>query len=230
MPTDRQSFWTTMPGLLTGVAALITALVGVAGLVLGVTKDTDPPPQPPGPTPTTSTSAPGPTTTPPPEPPPTPDPAQALIAALPADIDPATCQDKTQTNELPDDGAVAYLACGGSRSQSGPTVSYFYRYPTTGQLSAAFLADAARMGLTALPADGSTDCPWTLGHRSWVAGSAAGNVGCYIDSSSGWGYVFWTQQDVLAEAHVGMPDGANGGLQTLWTWLGDPAKSGFRTG
>jgi hypothetical protein len=31
----RQSFWTTLPGILTGLAALITALVGLAALFLG---------------------------------------------------------------------------------------------------------------------------------------------------------------------------------------------------
>ena len=52
MPERQESFWTTLPGILTGVAALITALVGVASLFIGL-DDTDGP-APTGDTPSTA--------------------------------------------------------------------------------------------------------------------------------------------------------------------------------
>ena len=46
MPDEHSSFWTTLPGILTGVAALITALVGAAALILGLRDDTVTPTEP----------------------------------------------------------------------------------------------------------------------------------------------------------------------------------------
>lgn len=43
----RQSFWTTLPGILTGLAALITALVAAAALFLGRSDDDAPAAAPP---------------------------------------------------------------------------------------------------------------------------------------------------------------------------------------
>jgi hypothetical protein len=42
MAEREQSFWTSLPGILTGIAALITALVGVVALVLGMRDRPDP--------------------------------------------------------------------------------------------------------------------------------------------------------------------------------------------
>lgn len=46
MPDEHSSFWATLPGILTGVAALITALVGVAALIIGLQDDDVPPTAP----------------------------------------------------------------------------------------------------------------------------------------------------------------------------------------
>jgi hypothetical protein len=46
LPDEHSSFWATMPGILTGIAALITALVGAAALIIGLRDDTGTPSDP----------------------------------------------------------------------------------------------------------------------------------------------------------------------------------------
>jgi hypothetical protein len=46
LPNEQPSFWATMPGILTGIAALITALVGAAALIIGLRDDTETPTDP----------------------------------------------------------------------------------------------------------------------------------------------------------------------------------------
>jgi hypothetical protein len=76
-PHPLQSFWSTLPGILTGIAAVITALAGVAAVVLTMPRG-NASPQPSDSsanhtttTTTTTTTNSEPTTTTPPPPPPT---------------------------------------------------------------------------------------------------------------------------------------------------------------
>jgi hypothetical protein len=154
-----------------------------------------------------------------------------LSGDLPADIDPDTCVDKTEAPDLSSTGAVAYLMCGGSISDAGPTISFFYRYLSRGDLTASFREDAERVGIQPFSAypDASYDCPAYQGYRDWSFGSNTGEVGCFIDSASGMGYVFWTQHNALAKALVGISNGSNGGLERLWEWWDNPSNSDLQS-
>jgi serine/threonine-protein kinase len=148
----------------------------------------------------------------------------ALLARLPGDFEERDCTEY----QLPDDGAEAAVECGAAISGTGPEAARFYAYPDVDTLRDAFEGDVDGLDLDRVDVDAG--CP---GNPGWLdyndtSGQEAGSVACYIDGD-GFGIVFWTQEDALAEGYVAVADGATN-LATLWDWWKESDKSDFRTG
>ena len=93
---ERRSFWTTLPGILTGLGSLVVAITGLLALIIPHCSS---PPPPPSPTPT-PTPAPAPTPTPSPTPTPTAIPTPINVVLRRVDIRAIA---KNPTKEIPDD-------------------------------------------------------------------------------------------------------------------------------
>jgi serine/threonine-protein kinase len=151
-------------------------------------------------------------------------PTDALLARLPGDFEERDCSEY----QLPDDGAEAAVECGAAISGTGPEAARFYAYPDVATLRDAFQGDVDGLDLGRVDVD--TGCPGNPGWLDYndVSGQEAGSVACYIDGD-GFGIVFWTQEDALAEGYVAVSDGATN-LATLWDWWKESEKSDFRVG
>jgi serine/threonine protein kinase len=207
-------------------AAVVVAVLLVVGAVL-LTRDGGGSQADAGTTtgPSTRTStAPG-TTTPPATTPPGPagDPEEKLRAALPADFRAAECTTTTPAG----DGDIAALNCGTSRSQPGPALSSFYLYEDADTLERVFSADVGERGLDRLTR--SQACPADQGYNDYTGsdGSKAGMVACYVDEDNT-AIIIWTQDDVSAEALIGIENGGVDGLKTLWDWWVQGSNSDFQ--
>jgi serine/threonine-protein kinase len=148
----------------------------------------------------------------------------ALLDRLPADFDPADCEE----NSLPGDGADAAVRCSPAISGPVPRSGNFYGYPDADTLQEAFSGDVDRQGLTEL--DSLADCATARGWIDYAGqdGQRAGSVACFVNAD-GDGVVAWTQEDARAEGFVFVSDGETR-LAELFDWWNDPARSDFRTG
>ena len=148
----------------------------------------------------------------------------ALRERIPADFDADSCTEE----ELPGDGAEAFLECGSGLSTGGPEASGFYAYPDESTLADVFSTDVAGQGVTQV--DGLDALPATEGWSYYGDGNGnrAGAVAAFL-LEDGTGVVLWTQYDALAEGAVYVTDGAND-LDDLWTWWNDADKSDFQVG
>jgi serine/threonine-protein kinase len=209
--------------IILGIAALLVAIIVVVIVLVTNSGDggggTDP-------------SA-GQTTTPPtssqPSTPPTtsttteaPDPEAQLLAIIPGGWD----RDNCRTQDAAGDGDIAALDCGAALAADGPTDSAFYLYPDADTLDGVFLDDTERFGLSELPGD--VHCPDQQGFEGYSSnGEHAGRLGCYVREDDNASVLFWTQDNLSAEAYVVIENGGQEGLQTLVDWWQDPSNSDF---
>jgi serine/threonine-protein kinase len=165
-------------------------------------------------TPTTTSTT---TTTPPPPP----DPEEQLLAIIPAGFD----RDGCRTQQSPGDGDLAALTCGAALDAAGPTDSRFYLYEDGDAVDSVFLSDVASVGLSELPA--GTHCPDAQGYENWSSGGQrGGRIACFVDNENT-SILVWTQEDLGAEAVVGLANGGVEGLTALVDWWRVPSNSDF---
>ena len=114
---------------------------------------------------------------------------------------------------------------GPSLEQPGPAAGSFYLYEDDDTVDQVFLADMGRNGITPLP-DGSL-CPDTQGYGYYtIDEQRAGRLACYVDENQN-AILVWTQDDVGAEALVGITGGGQAGLVTLFEWWAQQSNSNF---
>ncbi|MEI4271766.1 serine/threonine-protein kinase [Klenkia sp. LSe6-5] len=205
---------TVVVAVMVVVAVVVTRSGGDGGTSVSAAPTTDAPTTSADPTSTaTSTSPPDDDTA-----------TEALLARLPADFEEQDCEEY----QLPSDGAEAAVECGGSISGTGPEAARFYGYPDVETLRDAFQGDVDRNGLTRVTAEDG--CPGTPGWLDYngADGVEAGSVACFVDAD-GFGIIFWTQEDALAEGYVAVSDG-EADLAALWEWWVDSTKSDFQVG
>jgi serine/threonine-protein kinase len=88
-----------------------------------------------------------------------------------------------------------------------------------------FLGDMEQAGVS--PFTGEADCVTGQGYDEYqVNGQTAGRLACFVDQDNN-AVLYWTQDGFAAEGVVGILNGGQEGLATLYQWWRDPAHSDF---